>query len=210
MVTVTEYKPAEARGKLSLRFDNGTAVLLYRAEARQFHLAQDAAITEEAFASLIDEVVARRAKKRALHLLEKMDYTEHRLRGKLARGGYPQPCIDAAIDYVKSFHYLDDHRYACTFVRCNQERMSRLRIKQKLAEKGIAREVIEQALEETYEDSEGTASFESIQITRLLEKRRFTADETDEKEFRRTYQYLLRRGYPSSEVLRVMRTYRED
>jgi regulatory protein len=147
----------------------------------------------------MDEVVGKRAKKRALHLLEQMDRTEHQLRQKLVRGGYPQSCIDGAVDYVKSYHYLDDYRYACTFVRCSQERMSRLRMKQKLTEKGIARDLIERAIDETCE------SVETDQIARLLQKRHFNADGTDEKEFRRTYQYLLRRGYSGSEVLRVMR-----
>jgi regulatory protein len=208
MVTVTEYKPAEARGKLSLRFDNGFTLFLYRSEARRFHLAQDAALTDEDFTRLLDEVVTKRAKKRALHLLEQMDRTEHQLRQKLARGGYPEVCIDTAIDYVKSYHYLDDHRYACTFIRYSRDRMSRLRMKQKLMERGISRDLIDRALEEACEDSENddsAGSRERAQIIRLLEKRHYVAGESDEATFRRTYQYLLRRGYSSTDVLREMR-----
>ena len=40
-----------------------------------------------------------------------MDRSERKLREKLTQGGYPDCCVDAAIDYVKSFHYLDDYRF---------------------------------------------------------------------------------------------------
>ena len=55
------------------------------------------------------------------------------------------------------------------------------------------------ALEEEYSGEE------SAQIARLLEKRKFVAEEADEREFQRTYQYLLRRGFRSSDILKVMK-----
>lgn len=201
MITVEMCHPQE-KGKVLFHFDNGTQVALYRSEARQFKLKEDASITEEEFCRLIGEVVGKRARKRAMHLLERMDRTEHQLRQKLSEGGYPQECVDAAIDYVKSCHYLDDCRYACTFVRFSQEKMSRRQIQIKLLQKGISGDLIEQALDEEYEADE------CGQILRLLEKRHFVYGETDGKEFQRTYQYLVRRGFRSSDILRVMKRQR--
>jgi regulatory protein len=205
MVTVTEMKQEKGRGRLSLSFDNGITVLLYRSEARRFHLAQDSAVTDEAFRNLLEKVVAVRAKKRALHLLEQMDRTEKQLRDKLNQGGYPQECIDTAIDYVKSYHYIDDYRYACSYVRCTMERMSRIKIRQKLTERGIRREIIDQALEENFGFEEDAENLETVQINRLLTKRNFIPGHSDEKEFRRTYQFLLRRGYRSNDIVQAMR-----
>ena len=153
-------------------------------------------------------MVGKRAKKRAMHLLERMDRTEKQLRDKLEDGKYPQVCIDEAIAYVRKYHYIDDmryarnyisYRYACTFIRYSQEKMSRLQLKMKLTQKGVPRDVIEKALEEEYSGEE------SAQIARLLEKRKFVAEEADEREFQRTYQYLLRRGFRSSDILKVMK-----
>lgn len=39
----------------------------------------------------------------------------------------------------------------------------------------------------------------------ITEKRKFVAEEADEREFQRTYQYLLRRGFRSSDILKVMK-----
>jgi regulatory protein len=205
MVTVTEMKQDKGRGRLSLSFDNGITVLLYRSEARRFRLAKDSTVTDEEFQTLLDKVVTVRAKKRAMHLLEQMDRTEKQLRDKLDQGGYPQECIDVAVDYVKSYHYIDDYRYACSYVRCTMERMSRIKIRQKLIERGISREIIDRALEENFGFDEEAESLETVQINRLLTKRNFIPGHSDEKEFRRTYQFLLRRGYRSNDIVQAMR-----
>ena len=48
----------------------------------------------------------------AMNLLTARDYTEKQLRDKLNKREYSSDEIQAAIDYVKSFHYVDDIRYA--------------------------------------------------------------------------------------------------
>lgn len=69
----------------------------------------------------------------------------------------------------------------------------------KLSQKGISKELIEQALKEEYEAQE------LEQIYRLLEKRGYVAENADEGEFRRTYQFLMRRGFKSNEILTAMK-----
>lgn len=44
------------------------------------------------------------------------------------------------------------------------------------------------------------------QIIRLLEKKKFDAQNSDPKEFTRVYQYLMRRGFRSNDVLRAMKS----
>ena len=92
-----------------------------------------------------------RAKKRALYLLERMDRTEQQLREKLKSSDYPEEVIEEAIEYVKSFHYLDDERYAENFTRYKKENMSRQQIKQKLMLKGVSKDIIQNAIEEEYD-----------------------------------------------------------
>ena len=56
------------------------------------------------------------AKKKAMSLLKYMDRTEWQLRDKLSLKGFSEEAIEEAIEYVKSFHYLDDYRYAVHFL----------------------------------------------------------------------------------------------
>ena len=140
-----------------------------------------------------------RAKKRALHLLERMDRTEHQLREKLRASDYPDEVVEEVIEYVKSFHYLDDERDAENFTRYKKENMSRQQIKQKLMLKGVSKDIISNAIEEEYDVDE------SVHIRKLLEKKHFSNKDSDDGEFRRVYNYLLRRGFRSSDILKEMK-----
>lgn len=188
------------KGRYRVTFDTGVTCLLYRKEISGFSIEENAAIEEQQYQKLLEDVVGKRAKKRALYLLEQMDRTEQQLRDKLLANEYPKSCIDGAIEYVKGFHYLDDARYASNYVRFSQEKMSRVCMKQKLMQKGIASSVIEEAIEEGY------VADEMEQIMALLRKRRFEPEEADEKEFQRTYQYVMRRGFKSSDILKAMKS----
>lgn len=145
-----------------------------------------------------------RAKKRALHLLERMDRTEHQLREKLMASDYPEEVVEEAIEYVKSFHYIDDKRYAENFTRYRKENLSRQQIKQKLMLKGVDRDTISLAIEEEYDADERE------HIRKFLEKKHFDGSSKDEGEFRRVYNYLLRRGFRSNDILREMKCVQVD
>ena len=198
MIIVKDIE-AVGKGRYRVQFDTGVTCLLYRKEMSSFSIEKGKKITAQQYQELLEEVVGKRAKKRALHLLEQMDRTEKKLRDKLLANEYPQSCIDGAIAYVKGFHYLDDSRYASNYVRFSQEKMSRVQMKQKLMQKGIASSVIADAIEEGY------VADEMEQIMALLQKRKFVPEEADEKEFQRTYQYVMRRGFKSSDILKAMK-----
>lgn len=186
------------KGKKRIVFDTGISCVLYHSELRGLDLKEGSSLSQTQYDYILYEIVAKRAKKRVLYLLEKMDRTEQQIREKLKANAYPDCCIDIAIDYAKSFSYIDDFRYACTFVRYHMEKYSRMQLKQKLLSKGIERETIEQAIEEEY------ISEESEQIRTLLQKKKFQGQAPNTPEFRKIYQFLLRRGFRSSDILKEM------
>ena len=187
------------KGRLRICFENGESCIVYYSEIRGLNLDEGIYISHGVYEKIFKEIVGKRAKKRALHLLEQMDRTEQQLRDKLSASEYPIKCIDDAIEYVKSFHYLDDERYAETFTRYKKEKMSRQQIKQKLMQKGVNREIISNAIDEEYDVDE------TIHIRSLLAKKHYSNQNTDEGEFRRVYNYLLRRGFRSSDILKEMK-----
>lgn len=187
------------KGRYKLYFEQGNEIWVYGYEIRGMKLEEGIYLSEKQYFHLLHEVVGKRVKKRALHLLEKMDRTEQQLWEKLQLSDYPEQCIEDAIAYVKSFHYLDDQRYADTFTRNTKERLSRRQIKQKLMMKGISTDQAEAAIESEYDADE------SVHIRKLLEKKHYHESSADEGERRRVYQYLLRRGFQSSDILREMK-----
>ena len=144
----------------------------------------------------------KRAKLRCMHLLEKRDYTEKELRQKLENGKteYTEEQIDGAIAYVKSFHYVDDGRYACKYIEAMLSRKSRRQIEQELYQKGVDRELIQEAFEETGEVPE------EEQIARWMEKRNIHPEEADLKEKQRMYAFLARKGFRAENIQRAMKS----
>ena len=190
------------KGKYKVCLDSGESLILYRSEIRSLGLKEGDSLTEEMHQQIFTEIIGKRVKKRALYLLEKMDRTESQLREKLLSSEYPRECVEDAIAYVYQYHYLDDLRYAKTYIRYRQDKLSRQQIRQKLMAKGIKREYIEQALTEEYSEDEIS------QISKLLQKKNYQGEGKDTAEFRKVYQYLLRRGFRSSDILREMEKFR--
>ena len=188
----------QERKKIRVVLDNEESFLLYRGEIRELALKEGSILTEEVYQKIIREILGKRATKRAMYLLQKQDRTEKQLREKLQQSEYPKESIEQAISYVKAYHYIDDERYASVYIRYHQDKSSRKQLMFKLLSRGVAKDVIEQALEEEYMFDERT------QIKELLEKRHYNPTEVDDKTYRKTVQFLLRRGFKSNDIYKVM------
>lgn len=187
------------KDKLLITLDEEISFCLYQKEVHHLQLEPGAELTDTRYQEIRKEILIPRARKRTMYLLEKMDRTEAQLREKLRQGRYPEDIIENAIAYVKGFHYVDDLRYAESYVRCYSQSKSRRLLYQELVGKGVPRDLIEQALEEEYETED-----ESAKIVRWLEKKHYSAEEADPKQRQRMYQFLLRKGFRSGDVLRLL------
>jgi len=114
----------------------------------------------------------KRAIKRGMNLLMTRDRTEADVRRKLEADEYPEDAIDAAIEYLISYKYIDDNRYACEYIRFKSASMSRKQIAKKLTDKGVDKNVIEEAFD-TYEAEWGEEAVEAERtlIRKLICKR---------------------------------------
>lgn len=187
------------KGRVIVCFENGMEITLYRGELRKLSLTEGSYISKEQYQAILRETVGIRAKKRAMHLLEKMDRTEQQLYGKLKQNGYPEICIEEALAYVKKYGYIDDLRYARQYIRCYQSKKSRQRLTMDLMQKGVAKNLIAQALEEEFDTDE------LKKIKELLERRHYNYADSDKQQQQKVYQFLIRRGFRSSDILNVMR-----
>lgn len=185
--------------RMMIHTEEGVSFVLYKGEIRRFALQEGEEIASEIYEEIRTDILIKRARKRAMFLLEKMDRTESQLRNKLRQGFYGEDLIDDAIAYVKKYHYIDDNRYAQTYVRYQKERKSKRQIKMDLMQKGVDREIIEQAIEAEYEPES-----EQELILKWIEKRKYKIGENDIKEKQKMYQFLMRKGFRSEDILHVL------
>ena len=205
-MTVTEIEPL-SKIRFKVYLDGSFAFVLYKRELSRFSITAGAEISRETVEMIRREVVFKRAKLRAMHLLEDMDRTEAGLREKLRQGLYPEDAAEEAIQYVKSFGYLDDLRYAENFVRTRKGSKSRRELQALLLRKGIPADKIEAAFEAGYsEEKDG----EEEALRSILPKKRLFPEPADEAQTRKIYAYLARKGFRYETIRQVIQNYNEN
>lgn len=203
-MTVTGIESC-TKTKFRIYLDGKFSFVLYKGEISRYGIREGGEISEEMLQKIRTEVVLKRAKLRAMHLLEDMDRTEAALREKLRQGLFPQDMIDMAIDYVKSFGYLDDARYAENFIRSRQNSKSRKEIQAALVQKGVPPELIGRIMELCYEEKDEEAA-----IRNILRKKKFDPCSAEDREKQRIYAYLARKGFRYDTVRQVIQNYEDD
>ena len=183
-MTVTQIVEI-SKNRSKVYIDQELSFVLYKGELRLYGVRQGEALAGEDYQRIMEEVLPRRAKLRAMNLLKNREYTAARLREKLREGFYPEQVIDQAMEYVASFRYTDDVRYAVDFITCHEKDRSRRRIEQDLAGRGIDRATMEKAWKEW--ESKGGEQDEQAMIRRLLEKKRYDPETADYREKQRIY-----------------------
>lgn len=206
MIVTAVEQAAKTRCRVFL--DGEFAFTLYRGELRKYGIIENKELSEEDFLELRTQVLPKRAKLRAMNLLKSRQYTEKQLLDKLLLGGYTQELAQEAVDYVKSYRYIDDVRYAYDYMLCHMESRSRKEIEQKLQQKGVSKENIKQALDQYMEYEQ--LPDEKDMIRKMLEKKHCLGRTLDEKEKRRIYGFFYRKGFSQEAVKCVLRENEPD
>lgn len=195
-MTVTKIEEL-TKAKLKVELDGEFAFVLYKKELSRFGIREDEELPEETYQQIRKDVILKRAKLRAMHLLTDMARTESGLREKLRQGLYPEDIVEEALAYVRSFGYLNDLRYAENFIESRRDRKSKKEIYALLCNKGVPQEQIEEAFASCYpEEGEGDA------IRRIIEKKRVDFSHASWEEVRKLCGYLSRKGFRYEDINR--------
>ena len=137
------------------------------------------------------------AKKKAMSILQQRDKTEWQLREYLAGKGFSEEAVEAALAYVKSFHYVDDLRFARHFVEVHKGQRSHMRLRQDLYQKHVPEEYIDLVLEEQ-EDGE------SVALQNALQKITKGQTEFSYEEKQKIAAKLFRKGFRMDGIKRAL------
>jgi regulatory protein len=141
---------------------------------------------------------------RALDMLEARARGADELKRLLLRKGEPAAEVDAALERLSRAGLIDDANYARQVARSKAlgAGLSRRRIQQELAKRGVARDVSSEAIAQVF-DAEGVD--EAAAIERVARKKLRTLAKLDAgTQRRRLYAHLARRGYDSDDIAKVM------
>ena len=195
MIEVIEVIPY--RKRFLVRLQPQMEILLNTRELKKYQCFQGNVLNEQQWEELSRHLYVR-GRERALYLLDRSEQTEKQIKDKLVAGFYPATIIEQVIDYLKEYHCIDDFRYACNYIEYKKNKKSRKQIAQELYRKGISKENIENAFEES-----DYSPMDSLR--KLVEKKAYRYNLNEYKELAKFYQYLLGKGYPYETVDSVIR-----
>lgn len=149
----------EKKGKKTgIYIDGELKGALYPKDILEYDLADEENISEDTYDRLMRDTLIPRAKRYVMNMLVKSDKTETELKRKLKESGYGEEVSEEAIEYVRSFHYIDELRTAESFIRTKMDYSSEKEIRYKLSEKGIDDETIDLAYEQIAESMDPDGS----------------------------------------------------
>lgn len=199
ITNIEEYK----KGKYKIYINEQFAFVLYKGELRRYGIEVGCEITNEEYEDIIAEAVLKRAKKRLMYLLKSRDYTEAELRGKLKEGCYPAEVQDMALNYVKSYNYVNDAEYARRYVETKSSVKSIKLIKMELRNKGISDSIIRDILENTDND-------ECELIIKNIKKKNYDIFTEDVKEKNKMFMFLARKGFSYDKICEAVSRMKYD
>lgn len=189
---------AVTKAKYKIFIDEQFAFILYKGELSRFQIKEGQELSEEIYKE-VQLILVKRAKLRAMHLLNIAARTEEGLRQKLLQSGYTSEAVEEAIRYVKSFGYINDEAYVRNFVEVRCAKKSRKEIEALLAQKGMKGELVDRVLEEVYEEHSDQNA-----IQQIIEKKRWNPETMDDKEKQKMYAYLVRKGFRYEDIRRSL------
>lgn len=193
---VSEIIPLNTK-KSKVIFQDGESLGLYNGEIRRLDIAVGKEIDEEEYYITIYPVLKKRAFARLMHILEKSFKSENDIIKKLKLSFYPEEAIKEAIEKAKKFGYINDERYADRYINTYKDKYSKMKIKYKLMEKGINKEIIDNALESLEVDEEPM-------IKKLLDKKHYFENEEPDKK-QKIIVSIMRQGFKYQKIKDVIK-----
>lgn len=185
--------------KFRIYLDGQFAFVLYKSELSSCHLKDGKPVTKEQIEMILTEIVLKRAKRKAMSLLQSMDRTESELRDRLLRQDFPEEIVDQALRYVKAFGYVDDRSYVESFILSRKGRKSRREIYAELSRKKVDAEIVDEMMERCYEEDDSNEA-----LRHLLRKKHYDPARASAEEKQKIYAYLARKGFSYGEIKKAM------
>ena len=198
--------------KIEIQKKNKERVNIYLDEEYAFSISAELVYKEnlkvkdvvdiEKLKSVADKESYLRCKNSALKIIERSYKTEKEVIEKLQMKGYEQNHIEASIEFLKEYKFLNDDYYAEAFIKDKLNSKWSQRIKQDLIKKGIPRDKIEEKLEGIDKIAEkNTARVLANKKLRIIQK----SENDTYKISGKLYRFLISKGYTYDVVKEVVK-----
>ena len=194
-----KIEPLDSPNYLRLIFEDGKRLKAPAFKVVELGLTPGAEVTPEAFLALENAQSLASCKERAVRILTASGLSKKELQKRLVQKGESEEDAEAAVAWLEELHLIDDLETAKQLVRSACLRgYGAARAKSILYEKGIPKELWDEALAELSEMDDAIDTF----LRRKLDGRTL-----DAKQIKKTVDALLRRGHSYHDIQAGLRRY---
>ena len=203
---ITAIHPNPRRtGRFDVLIDGAVHATISIEAIERLHLSVGTAVDERVEAALARETSIVTTYDRALNMIAMRARSAVELRRLLLRKKEPAEYVEVAIERLLRAGFLDDASFARQFARAKAlgGGLSRRRLQQELARRGVARDVADSAIAEVFteEHIDEDDTLERVARKKLKSLARFET----QIQRRRLYAFLARRGYDNDDIARTLR-----
>ncbi|MDF2545470.1 MAG: recX [Anaerosolibacter sp.] len=169
----------------------------------KFRLLKGKEIDSSAMEKIILEEEQHKANNYAFKLLSYRGRTKQEMEIKMKEKGYEASVVEKTIAFLQSNNYINDEDFASSYIRdkVNIQKLGKMRIKQELYQKGIDKNIIQEAISEQidHEDELETA-------LNLGRKKLDSTYRNDDKnaQYRKLGSFLQRKGFDYDVIKKVL------
>lgn len=177
MAKITDIKPqAHNKSRVSVFADDEFLCGLEKLTVLTHRLKTGDEVNPEVLSAAVFDSECGAAFEKAAKYLGARPRSESEMRTYLIGKGYAQDVIDATIEKLMSYGYIDDAEYCRIYIDTYKHKSGARKLEAELRAKGIARETIEEALESIDDQSEAAMRLaEKYLSSHAPDKRKLTA-----------------------------------
>ncbi len=192
---ITKIEPQRKdENRSSIFIDGDFAFGASNVDVLFYKLKENMELSEEKYNQILEDLVYVKARDAGFKILGFKSRTEKELYDKLIEKEYSHEVATKIVEEMKKYKYVDDETYAQNFLKENIEYkgVGVNKIKFLLSQKGVSRQIIDGLFEED--------NFEEEQLEKVIalieqKTRRIDIKNITDKEKKKIYDFLLRRGY---------------
>ncbi len=199
MREIREIAPQKRnKNRYNISDEDGFLTSLSVETVLRYHLKEGMQISDELLEEMKREDTVKYAKEIGVAYVAYAPRTRWQLEQHLAQKGIDAQSIAQAVETLERYSYLDDAAYVREFVRSYGEKLGAGAMRQKLMERGVERQIIEENMELSQEGQQAAA----LALAQKL--RRKYADQPEQKRRQKMFAALARRGFSYDDIRAVL------
>lgn len=197
MKTITELNVKKGqKDKISLYLDNGYYCDLNLETVVKYGLKVGMIIAESKIEEFQMESEKSFAFNKALKLLNTRYKTKKEIYNYLVEKGYLPAVINYCVNKLEEYKYIDDERYAESYVSHKVHKDGKNKIKQELLAKGVKETIINQALSKYDEQND---------VIQTLAEKYMKNKQANKENYAKLFRYLVGKGFDYSDIKSVLK-----